>query len=220
MRKNKLLSLLTLAITFIAISCTKEGPEGPVGATGVQGPPGVQGPQGDQGDQGPPGTGGGVTYSAWFVTGNNWVTTPNYLAELIFVKTAPAVTQSIIDQGVVLAYMKGDPLYSGSLQENSVFQLPYIVGPNSFSTWTDVFDFGIETPGQIIFFYKSDNPWSAADLVDVQFRYIIIPGTTLGGRGISGGTTYEGYTKDELKAMSYDEVARLFNIPAEGTNIQ
>src|SRR5690242_16273859 len=76
MRKFRLLTILLLAVAFIAVNCTKEGPEGPAGATGPQGPAGVQGPAGPAGPAGPNGPAGptgpqgpagtaNVIYSPW-----------------------------------------------------------------------------------------------------------------------------------------------------------
>jgi hypothetical protein len=43
-----------------------------------------------------------------------------------------------------------------------------------------------------------------------EFRYVIIPGSVLGGRSATiGGTKY---TESEIRAMSYQQVCRLFNI--------
>lgn len=216
MRKFSSLSILLLAITILA-SCTKEGPEGPVGAAGPQGP------AGNPGAPGAPGTpGAGVTtYSAWFTTGSGWVdASASFLADWAFVRSAPSVTQTIIDQGIVLAYMKGDPLYNvGSAQHNAIRQLPFTSGPPG--GWVDIYDFVVAQPGQIIFLYSSDNAWAASDLATISFRYVTIPGSVAGGRGaVDTPVTYNGYTKEELKKMTYDQVAAAFNIPAEGTNIQ
>ena len=212
MRKFRLLSLLFLSLNFIIVSCTKEGPEGPAGATGAQGPAGATGATGAQGPVGP-----GATYSAWFVSGDNWLeataSDPFYGEVFYYLKAAPSVTQTIIDQGVVLCYMKGDPLLDPPAN-TTPFQMPYFVG-NGFG-FLDQYDYTL-TAGNIRFLYKSDFPWAAEDLAVVSFRYITIPGT-VAGRGLS--TTYGGYTVDELKAMPYEKVASLFNIPAEGTNIK
>lgn len=213
MRKFSSLSLLLLSTLFIAVSCTKEGPEGPVGATGAQGPAGSNGAPGPAGPAGPS---GGATYSTWVVTTPaNWVTTPDYAVEFMYTRTAPSVTQAIIDQGVVLAYMKGDPIYEGTPQFNTVFQLPYTVGVGF--GWTDIFEYAVEAPGAIRFFYKSDFPWDEDGLGLISFRYITIPGTLAGK---SSSPRYGGFTKEELKAMPYEEVIRTFHIPEEGTNIQ
>ena len=220
MRKLRLLSLLALGIAFIAVGCTKEGPEGPVGATGAQGPGGTQGPVGATGPQGPQGPQGvtNVTYSPWFVTGNNWkvgtASDPFYGEVFYYLRSAPAVTQAIIDQGIVLAYMKGDPNLDAPAI-NTPFLLPYTVG-TGFG-FTDLYDFTL-TVGNIRFLYKSDFAWDATDMVGISFRYVVIPGSVAGGRGTQ--PLYEGYTASELKSMSYEQVSQLFNIPAEGTNIR
>ena len=217
MRKFSSLSILILSITLLA-SCTKEGPEGPVGAAGPQGP------AGNPGAPGAPGTpGAGITtYSEWFQTGSDWVDASSaFLANWAFVQEAPSVTQSIIDQGVILAYMKGDPLYTtGSPQHNAVHPLPYVSGVAG--GWTDIYDFLVVAPGDIFFLYQSDNPWDASDLGTVSFRYVTIPGSVAGRvpLGEDATPTYNGYTKEELKKMSYEQVAELFNIPAEGTNMK
>lgn len=217
MRKFRLLSLLSLSILFIATSCTKEGPEGPAGIAGIQGPAGVQGPQGPAGPQGPQGT-TNVTYSAWFLTGAGWAeataTDPFYGEVFYYPKAAPAVTQSIIDQGIVLCYMKGDPNLDPA-PASTPFMLPYTVG-TGFG-FTDLYDFTL-TPGNIRFLYKSDFAWELADLAVISFRYVVIPGS-VAGRGTTA-PLYNGYTAAQLKAMPYDQVAKLFNIPQEGTNIR
>lgn len=206
MRKLRLLTLSSLAIIFIASSCTKEGPEGPVGATGAQGPPG------SPGTPGAPGA-GQTTYSAWFLTGTGWTDEDaiDYNAEFLFDKAAPGVTQTIIDQGIVLCYGKGFPIGSGSSAE--VVQLPF----------TDAYNvdhyFYVLSPGKIRFLYSwAIAPWAAEDLETISFRYILIPGSNLGGRSME--YTYGGYTAAQLKAMPYDDVIKIFNIPPTGTNIQ
>ncbi|MEO7983302.1 MAG: hypothetical protein ABI688_04395, partial [Bacteroidota bacterium] len=116
MRKFRLLSLLLLAIAFIAINCTKEGPEGPAGATGPQGPPGLPGtnggtgatgpagPAGPTGSQGPAGT-ANVIYSAWFtLTGWHDSTMLDVGLCKVDYKDAPGVTAAVISNGVVLSY--------------------------------------------------------------------------------------------------------------------
>jgi hypothetical protein len=214
MRKLRLLSLSSLALAFIFVSCTKEGPEGPVGASGAQGPAGLPGATGPAGPAGP-----GVTYSAWFLTGAGWEEPDpsdpdDFHGEVFqFNRAAPSVTQAVIDQGIVLAYMKGDPNLVPPAS-NSAFLLPTTVGPGF--GFIDLYDFAL-TPGNIRFLYKSDFAWAAEDLAVISFRYITVPGTTAGKNAIP---TYGGYTAQQLKAMPYEEVAALFSIPSEGTNVQ
>ncbi len=211
MRKFSPLFVFLFAITLMT-SCTKEGPEGPVGATGPQGAPGNNGTPGAPGRDGA----GITTYSAWFTAGNNWTTTAVYPVDFILRKTAPSVTQSIIDQGIVLAYMKNDPLLEGLSSFSTVFPLPY-TGPYGWG-WTDSYDFMLEKPNEIVFVYKSDNPWAASDLAIIQFRYVTIPGTVAGGRNQADVVTYGGFTKEELLKMPYDQLAAHFNIPADGAS--
>ncbi|MEI9945589.1 MAG: hypothetical protein WDN26_15400 [Chitinophagaceae bacterium] len=214
MRKFKLLPLLTLAIVFIISSCTKEGPEGPVGATGAQGPGGTAGPAGPTGPQGATGT-TNVTYSAWFSFASaDWKdsTTPYFGDISRAIKSAPAVTQTVIDQGIVLAYVNLNP---------GVYPLPLNITNPFFSGETLQFGF-VAAPSKLIF-YLADLifPDATGITFSAPIRYVVIPGSIAGGRGVNSiTTTYEGYTANELKTMSYDQVAKIFNLPADGTNIR
>jgi hypothetical protein len=188
MKKFKLLSVL-IALSVLLFSCSKEGPAGPQGETGLQGPAGPQGPAGSA----------NVIYSPWFLTGSGWDTltyASNYGAYATYDKAASGITQAIIDNGVVLAYMKGDPT-TGLADE--VFPLPYTVGVGY--GFTDLWDFVLNAAGNIRFLYKSDYPWDIATLGDISFRYIIIPGGVAGGRML------------DLRRMTYEEVCKLYNIP-------
>jgi hypothetical protein len=218
MRKFKLLSLLLLVIAFITINCTKEGPEGPAGATGAQGPTGGSGgagptgpagpsgpagPTGPTGPQGPAGT-ANVIYSAWFTSGAWTGTGTNYA---YFDKAAPGATAAIRDNGVILAYAR----LSGDA--TNIRPLPATTGTGSaiilwnfLSTAVGNIRFSVENPAAIV------NP-SVAN----EFRYVLIPGTVLGGRSAGGvnvptGVGGTNYTIAQIKAMSYSQVCRLFNI--------
>lgn len=216
MRKFSSLSILILAITLFT-GCTKEGPEGPVGATGPQGAAGTPGAPGAPGAPGTPGA-GITTYSAWVTTtADNWVTTAplgQYVAALRYDRAAPGVTQAIIDNGVVLVYMKNWRVF-GFPRATETAQLPYMVDLD----FLDYYDYIIPAAGTIRHLYKSFDPWGAADVAGTQYRYIIIAGSVAGGRGAQTETLYGGFTKDELKKMSYEEVSSIFNIPEDGTNL-
>ncbi len=194
---KNLVTLVILAFGVLQFNCSKEGPAGP------QGNPGAQGPAGADGAAGPTGPAGSanVIYSPWFLTGvANWDTTvvdaATYGAFAIYDKAAAGVTQEIIDNGIVLAYMKGDP--STGLP-NDVFPLPYTIGPGF--GFTDHWDFVLNAPGNIRFLYKSDFPWTATELGAISFRYVIVPGGVAGGR-----------LRDPRK-MSYEEVCKAYGIP-------
>jgi hypothetical protein len=152
------------------------------------------------GAQGPPGT-ANVLYSPWFLTGNGWDTTgaSSYGAFALFDKATPQITQPVIDSGVVLAYMKGDPTTGLG---NEVFPLPYSVGVGY--GFTDIWDFVLNSPGNIRFLYKSDNPWTTAELATIYFRYIIIPG---------GVPAVQGGRRLDPRKMTYEEVCQAYGIP-------
>jgi len=228
MRKSRILTLssLLLAIAFIAVSCTKEGPEGPIGATGPQGPAGSAGPAVPAGPQGPAGSSGSsVIYSTWVTSGAaNWVanvptTTGAYDALASYRRAATGITQAVIDNGVILCYFKATAANQSGLGTNVVFQLPYTYIDDDFE---DHYDYTVPAPGAIFFTYKTGTSFAsltAAQLGLFAYRYVLIPGGVADGR-VAVGSNNKHYSLAELKAMPYEKVRELFNIPADGTNIR
>ncbi len=228
MRKLKSISLFLLSLTFIIVNCTKEGPEGPVGAQGPQGPagtggtPGTAGPTGPTGPAGPVGPTGptgtaNVIYSAWYTTVDGDFTDAGvdpYGAVFLFDRAAAGVSQAIIDNGVVLCYMKDFPINSIPATSSEVVQLPYMADVFFADYWT----FILNAPGNIRFLYKSLSPWDLATVAGTSYRYVIIPGAVSGGRPQNGVSNT--YSSDQLRRMSYKEVSALFNIPSEGSNVR
>jgi hypothetical protein len=217
MRQFRLTFLLLLSISLIAVNCTKEGPEGPVGPTGAQGPAGTNGTPGTPGAPGPAGS-ANVIYSAWYTTVTGDYTSTGvgpYTASFLFDKAAPGVTQAIIDNGVVLCYMKDfTSVTTAPTRSTDIVQLPYLADLNSI----DYYDFVLNTPGNIRFLYKSLIPLTAANITGTSYRYVIVPGGVLGGRPENGSAN--SFSPDQLKHMSYKEICTLFNIPAQGASIQ
>ncbi len=227
MRKFRLLSLLLLAFSFILVHCTKEGPEGPAGATGAQGPVGSTGPAGPQGVPGPSGPAGpqgptgpqgpigtaNVIYGAWTNEVLPWGDTtmtslglpaPNAKR---FIVASPNLTQAILDQGVILTFLRWGP--SGNLPQ----PLPMIFN----SGGATLYEVGFRPAlGKIIYYLWQPNNPSASLVIGLgagaQLRYILIPGG-VAGRNAAGNP---GYSPDQLRSMSYDEICNLFNIPSDG----
>lgn len=231
MRKISLLTLLSIALIFIVSSCTKEGPEGPVGATGAQGPSGVTGatgatgatgpigpvgpagptgPTGPVGPTGPAGTPAQVVYSAWATSP---YTVRDTTVDGSFFKVthivAPSLTATILNQGVVLTYMR----LSGVIEPSLLPFVSYAGGGSSIiGTWNTT---------QKIFINRATIGCNLAGCAigmssSLEYRYVLIPGLVGGGRTVNvNGTTY---TVDQLKAMSYDRVAAIFHIPAVGAS--
>lgn len=222
MRKFRLLSLLALAFAFIAVSCTKEGPEGPAGATGPQGPVGANGATGPAGPigptgpagatgatgpQGPPGT-ANVIYSSWATS--PFATRDTTVDGTLFKVThinAPSLSQAILDQGVVLTYLR----LTGVVP---VTVLPFASmagGTTSImATWNVL---------QKIFINRHTVNCNLAGCLlnisnAIEYRYVLIPGVVAGGRSAGVGGT--NYTPDQVRAMSYEQVCRIFNVPSAG----
>lgn len=194
---KKLFPPVVLLLGVLQFNCSKEGPQGPQGNPGPQGPAGVAGAAGPAGPAGS----ANVIYSAWFLTGAaGWDTASadlsSYGAFAIYDKAAAGITQDIIDNGIVLAYMKGDP---SSGLANDVYPLPYTFGIGY--GYIDHWDFDLNTVGNIRFLYKSTSPWMPSELATISFRYVIVPGGMIGGR-----------MRDPRK-MTYDEVCEAYGIP-------
>ncbi len=228
MRKFRLLSLLALAIAFIAVSCTKEGPEGPAGATGPQGPVGANGatgptgplgptgpagPTGPTGPQGPPGT-ANVIYSSWLTVALSSPVIDSSFADFGLCKrwyrSAPSVTTAILDNGLVLSYWRVSSVIYSTLP----YQFP--VGPSTYYLGALPVSTNGATPGGKIIFFTSIFGAGAgwAPNTSAETRYVVIPGVVGGGRSAGVGGT--NYTPDQVRAMSYEQVCQVFNIPASG----
>ncbi len=232
MRKFKSLSLLLLASSFILVNCTKEGPEGPAGATGSQGPAGATGaagaagaagatgPAGATGVAGPAGT-ANVVYSAWVTEPANWGADTVMLSlnggnAKRFIVTAPSLSQAVLDQGVILTYMRG------GVTSNNPIALPYniplaLAAPNNIET----VDYRASLNKITYIFYILNNTSAPIAFTNVnsgaQFRYVLIPGGVAGGRGVStekmADIKGQLYTESQLKAMSYSQICTLLNVP-------
>jgi hypothetical protein len=123
------------------------------------------------------------------------------------IRLAPAVTATVMDQGIILSYIR-----STAGTGAGPFQLPWIttVAPASI--------FGqVPAAGKIIYYVQTvAGTGAAAPASTFQFRYVIVPGGTP-GRMMNGVTG--GYSIDQLRSMSYEQVVQLLNIPAEGSNL-
>ena len=217
MRKFRLLSILLLAIAFIAVNCTKEGPEGPAGATGAQGPVGASGSTGPAGPTGPTGPAGptgptgptgtaNVIYSAWTdINGANWGPATVFFGvnQRTYPVAVASITAAILNQGVVLVYMH----FAGD-NPNTAHLLPFVFNyilPSGQQMRSDIWLAGFDIVYHNISAVAAD-PGTIPTAAGLnQYRWIVIPGGVLGVRGST--------TADQLKAMSYHDVCSLFHIP-------
>lgn len=222
----RLISLSLLAFVFILASCTKEGPAGPQGiagaqgaagangaagtpgATGPTGPTGPQGPQGPTGPQGPSGT-ANVIYSSWFSASSlTWADSAHATLGTISRANRPttSVTSAVVDNGVVLSYYRASSTGAAS-------ELPYLTGTGAnLSQYATLL-----RAGNITFYVANLSSGNASGVIPPgDFRYVIIPGSTAGGRMANGAAS--GYSVAQLQRMPYAQVASLLHIPDNGSN--
>lgn len=176
MKNTKKLVYLFLAIVFLLVSCSKEGPQGPAGPQGEQGAAGPQGPKGDEGatglrgatgsrgatgakgdkgDRGPKGATGtaNVIYSDWFKL------TFTYMSNVQIWRSsfnAPKLTKSIVDHGAVAVYYKWPDNLGGM-----IYKLNF-----SYSNYWLLYEVYV---GKIILSGNSS-------FSDGTYRYVLIPG--------------------------------------------
>jgi hypothetical protein len=156
--------------------------------------------KGDTGPQGPAGT-ANVVYSDWFTPSTYTVTTVFGLKNFDYRKTAPGITQLVLDSGAVLTYGKLNGYNPVIWPTGTVSLMPisinYLSGstPNT-DTWS-----AIDSLGSLrINLTSTTNAYSSISNAH-SFRYIIIPGGTHGGRQM------------DLRSMTYGQVCEYLNIP-------
>jgi len=169
-KKNNIFLFVAFSV-LVFTRCKKDGTQGPAGMDGQNAT---------------------VYYSEWF-TPSAWSGTTG---DWYFDANAPDLTENIVENGVVLAYvwLAGD-LYDAT----SVRPLPaYAVGAN----WS----FLIHQYETIEFTCDMN---SIPLITGNKFRFIAIPGTTLTLKS----ALLKNKSGQELRNMPYKDVCKLFNIP-------
>lgn len=245
MRKFIYASSLLLSAAILFTACKGDagpqgpqgvqGPAGPQGAQGVIGPTGPVGPQGPQGVQGPQGPQGPagqnaqVIFSSWIRVGSavsgytNFPYAPGDTALGLQNRVtranipAPSLTQSVLNTGVLLVYgFNSGTTATPPPNATSAVALPFQFSGAPFG-FPGTFSWGfVGAPGRLVITVADLSTGVSTLVVSGFIRYIIIPGIVSGGRFTSGPAA--GYSVDQVKAMSYEQVAALFSIPATGTN--
>jgi len=152
--------------------------------------------KGDVGPQGEPGT-ANVIYSPWFTP------TP-YIKDTVFGiwghnynKTAPEITQQVIDSGAVFTFAKLLGYNVSIWPANLVSQMPISLTYTSGQTMTDTWS-ALVSPGNLkIRMVNDHNYWTSISTAH-QFRYIIVPG---------------GHATGRSAPLSYSELCAKYNIP-------
>lgn len=190
---QKILNVVcVLLLVAIGFSCKKGDP----GPQGESGPKGDTGAQGNAGPQGVTGT-ANVVYTAWF--------TPSvYVKDTVFnvwgfnySQSVAAITQPILDSGVVLTFAKLLGYNTAIWPTTQVAQLPINLTYQSGSVMTDTWS-ALSTVGKVkIRFVNDHNYWNSISNAH-QFRVIVIPG---------------GVKSARVKQNSYAEICKAYNIP-------
>ena len=183
--KDSRFSWLLLCVALMVIGC--EGPEGPAGPTGPTGPAGTA----------------NVIYSGWY-SPETWVAQTTFgIAERVYTMTTDALTQEIIDNGVVLVYMR----FVGFNPQ--INQLPVFLADVSYS-----FLFRAQAGSIEVVYYRTTSPTTDPGVIPSanQVRYVLIPGGVLDEVAASAGITYSRLV-DSLGSKSYAEVCGLLDIP-------
>lgn len=152
-----------------------------------------KGPVGPMGPAGYDGKDANVISSPWITPASNAWTYDNVTKEYYYDIADNEITQDIVENGVVLAYMTSPD----DIPTNSVRPLPaYAMGCD----WT----FLIHSYGSIEI---TSNAIANPGNVDISFRYILIPATIY-----LKSTKLKSKSIVELKNMPYEEVCSMFGI--------
>lgn len=184
MKRSIAILLTSLVLVLFMENCKK-------GDTGPQGPAGPQGPQGPVGAP-------DVTYSDWF-TPTPWIKDTVFgIWGFKYNKPAPAITQPILDSGVVLVYGKLLGYNPSVWPTNQVAQLPILITyKQSGNTQTDTWS-ALASAGNLrIRFVNNTNEYNVI-ATQHQFRYVIIPGGKKGAR---------------VAQLTYEELCNTYHIP-------
>ena len=151
-----------------------------------------------KGDDGLPGT-ANVKFSEWFTPAAYKKDTVFGIWGFSYNKTAAAITQNVLDSGVVMVFGKMTGYNPLVWPTGSVGQLPITISYMQGGLQNDTRQFKA-TPGNLNIRFQNDHNLYTTIANTHQYRYIIIPGAVPAGagRGIN---------------LSYEEVCRRYNIP-------
>jgi hypothetical protein len=150
-----------------------------------------------------------VIYTNWFTDADPavWADSTIFVTQNIRRRnvTAPGITAAILDNGVVMAYTR---TATGVYPVPHTFFHPTMNGTLILGT--------IPALGRLIFYMGNLTTGVRPPFTNWggDLRYVIIPGGVLGGRSSGMGGT--NYTADQLRAMSYEQISQLFDIPSDG----
>jgi hypothetical protein len=165
--KNIRLLLAAAVVLFIGLNGCSKGDTGPAGPAGPAGPD-------------------SVVYSPWISLNFQYNTNDSAYEDTI---TAPSITQSILDSGVILTYVNFKETNGTYHVVNVSAMTPYIIEDYSL---------------------RKINLLSSADFSTLPYRYVTIPGSLKAGTN-AVDQKIKGYTITELKAMPYEQLKQVLS---------
>lgn len=180
MKNLKLFTVLIAGVALVVLGCSK-------GSTGPEGPKGPAGPD-------------SVVHSSWItlsMTGYLDNNSDTFYYEALH---APAITQRILDSGIILTYLDlPDP---GTGADNLV---------NAALYFTEYY--AVDS----IYLYSLPGGFtSGIDFSGLTYRYVVVPGSVLAGNITTGPA--KGLTKKDIESMSYQAIEKLFGLPKKGNS--
>lgn len=162
----------------------------------------AKGDTGPTGPRGPAGT-ANVIYSDWYSPPTWNLETEFGVTQRTFAMGTTLLTQEIVDQGVVMVYMR----FVGIAPE--IVQLPFLVPDVGYQ-----FYFRARADSVKVIYYVAASPTSTPIIIpsENQVRYVLIPGGVMAAAMQTDGSTLDQEVA-RLKAMSYSEVCRKFGVP-------
>lgn len=142
-------------------------------------------------------SGGGDTvyYSAWISLAPSFVTNGTDSGYIQTIK-ATHITQSVLDHGTITTWIQ----FPGSSQ---------VYNPNDFLLF----------PAYALDSINLFAPFAAGDYTSVLFRYVIIPGTiAVSSSNSTQSGTARTFNSAAIKSLSYAELLKTYNIPANGAS--
>jgi hypothetical protein len=170
MKKLLHVSLAALILAVVSLSSCSKGPKGDTGATGAAGPDSVY-------------SSGWLTLS---MTDTVFSVGDTGVVQGVF---APAVTQGILDSGVVEAYIAVDDGNGNTIEENA--------------------EVDMEITMSVGYLYLQ----SGSDFTGVGFRYVVIP-----GKQVAAIASATGLTRADLQKLSPDKLAAALKTAGVSTN--
>lgn len=207
--------VFVLILGFGISSCTgDEGPPGPAGINGTNGSDGTDGTNGTNGTDGADGTNGtdgtdgtdgansNIYYSNWLTPTWNAQTGSDGTKYRVGIITANTLTQSILDRGIVLVYLK--------TSSGPIIQIPVNSGGVDFQVIFDLREI-------IINYHLTDSPYVTPGALNSsnKIRYILVPGTILASKASKSKQDLLDELKTKVDVSNYLEVCSYYEINPE-----